>query len=69
MVHFDFKLDDVDAENLFFMINESSNRLNVRILDEMAGDNNPAKIQHYREIIEYNNELKSKMTNTRCGEG
>jgi hypothetical protein len=65
MIHFDFVVDDIDAETLFSALQHEIQDLNMNICDEMADKNRPQYIEWYRTRISYINELMTKLTHTR----
>jgi hypothetical protein len=65
MIHFDFTLDDIDAENLFGALQHEIQNIHMNIGDEMAAENRPEYISWYRERIKYIEELMQKLTHTR----
>lgn len=65
MIHFDFILDDIDAENLFAALQHEIQDINVNIMDELAEQNRPDYIEWYRERIKYINDLITKLNHTR----
>ena len=72
MIHFDFTVSDVDAENIFSMMRERINANNMKIIDHMAQsvtqDGHEEYIKAYRRDNEYVEELIKKMTNKRVEE-
>lgn len=69
MIHFDFTVSDVDAENIMEIMRDRINHNNLRII-EMIGEPEVDKqgIAAYRRDNEYVEELIKKMTNTRVEE-
>ena len=63
MIHFDFVVEDVDAENIFDCINSEINRCNDRKFSTPAIT--LAEYDWLDRHIAYLNELKKKMINTR----
>lgn len=62
MIHFDFTVEDVDAENIFDCINSEIRRCNRRKLSSDI----KAEIEWFERHIEYLKTLKTKMKNTRA---
>ncbi len=64
MIHFDFIVDDADAENIFDCVTDRI----VQLREEaMFGKANKAEAKALMDIAEYLEQLKAKMTNTRVG--
>jgi len=69
MIHFDFVLSDVDAENLMSLFGTAIGNDNNQIMKEMVKDDHDVDIiKAYKRDIEYLKELKLKMSNTRVAE-
>ena len=68
MIHFDFTVTDVDAENIFSMMRERINANNMRIIEMIGKTGQENYIEAYRRDNEYVEELIKKMTNTRVEE-
>ena len=64
MIHFDFTVTDVDAENIFSMMRERINANNMRIIEMIGKTGQENYIEAYRRDNEYVEELIKKMTNT-----
>lgn len=61
MIHFDFIVEDVDAENIFYCIQDRINKcLHRKLLINTTKDED----EWYEKHIEYLKELKTKMKNT-----
>ena len=65
MIHFDFTVTDVDAENIFSMMHERISANNMRIIELIGKTGQENYIEAYRRDNEYVEELIKKMTNTR----
>ncbi len=70
MIHFDFVMEDVDAENLMWAIRESALRNDEEIMDyESRGDLTKEQKESYIDWLKANKAymlgLIEKMTNTR----
>ena len=65
MIHFDFTVTDIDAENIFSMMRERINANNMRIIEMIGKTGQENYIEAYRRDNEYVEELIKKMTNTR----
>ena len=65
MIHFDFTVTDVDAENIFSMMHERISANNMRIIEMIGKSGKEVYIEAYRQDNEYVEELIKKMTNTR----
>ena len=66
MIHFDFTVSDVDAENIMEIMRDRINHNNLRIMDMMTQPGRHEQtIQAFRRDNEYVEELIKKMTNTR----
>ncbi len=61
MIHFDFIVEDIDAQNIFECIDGEISRCYKRKLDT---DTTPAETRWYDSHIKYLHELKKKMKNT-----
>ena len=73
MIHFDFIVEDVDAENLMWVIRESALRNDEHIMDyEARADLTQEQKESYISWLKANKEymlgLIEKMTNTRVEE-
>lgn len=69
VIHFDFIVSDVDAENIFDCISSEINRCNVEIIDSMASRvDKSSDIEWLKSHVKYLTELKKKMSNTRVKE-
>lgn len=74
MIHFDFIVDDIDAENIFSCISDRISDMHQNILknstlknislDEKIKNKCEAEIKWYYSHINYLNKLKEKMKNT-----
>ena len=62
MIHFDFVVEDVDAEVIFDCINSEINRCNDRKLSSVT---TTAEFKWLNKHIDYLNELRKKMFNKR----
>ena len=65
MIHFDFTVTDVDAENIFSMMHERICANNMRIIEMIGKPGKEDYIEAYRRDNEYVEELIKKMKNTR----
>tara|TARA_Y100000034_G_C6902563_1_gene417792 strand:- start:1863 stop:2069 length:207 start_codon:yes stop_codon:yes gene_type:complete len=68
MIHFDFVMDDIDAENLMAIVSKEVGSLYVLIVKEMAGENRYSMIKAYQDHIKDTNRLISLMKNSRVKE-
>lgn len=64
MVHFDFIVDDIDAENIMDAVHSEMCRCLAGVTNSMA-DGKTAYERAYRDKAEYYKELKAKMKNER----
>jgi hypothetical protein len=62
MIHFDFVVEDEDAENIFDCINSEINRCNHR---KLITNNTKAETEWLDKHIDYLKALKKKMKNSR----
>lgn len=62
MIHFDFSLEDVDAENLFRIIRSEIDYNNIKIVDAIANGDEQTVLM-YRRDNEYIKSLLRKMCN------
>jgi len=60
MIHFDFTVSNVDAENIFDCINSEINRCNDRKLSSVTTQ---PEFDWLTKHVDYLNALKKKMTN------
>ena len=71
-VHFDFTLDDNEAETLFLAVQGSIVEDHESILDMMASEHpeeyKTTAIECIKEHIEYTKSIMTKMTNTRISD-
>ncbi|MFA6198824.1 MAG: hypothetical protein WC679_00205 [Bacteroidales bacterium] len=67
MIHFNFILDDVDAENLFQLIYSNIIENHMKIQKAMIAENKDLQIAYENDII-YIKELMSKLQNTRISD-
>lgn len=65
MIHFDFIMEDVDAENLMSLFNTAIGNNNQQIMKAMVKKEPQEVIDAYNRDIEYLKGLKLQMTNTR----
>ena len=65
MVHFDFIVDDIDAENIMFSMMDAETQILTLLCRERSEENRPSYIEWYEGRIAYLRELQSKMKNTR----
>jgi hypothetical protein len=68
MIHFDFIVDDVDAENILDLMQKdivNCNRSIIKYMSEEADPETQASIDWLNGHIEYLEELKLKMKSTR----
>lgn len=66
MIHFDFVMDDLDVENLMSLFGSAISDNYVRIIQEVAKEKpNQNMIDAYNQDIDYLNELRLNMKNTR----
>ena len=65
MIHFDFTVDDADAENILYLFQHRINTNNEMIIKEMCKKDecDDSYIIHLRNDIKYWEELKSKCSN------
>lgn len=68
MIKFEFILTDHEAEDLMYAVHTQITRLQVNIIEEMAGKNRQEYIDGYNASIEYYKALKDKMKNKRVDE-
>jgi hypothetical protein len=72
MIHFDFTVSDVDAQNILQIMRERINANNVKIIDHMVQvlvqEGHEDYIAAYRRDNEYVEGLIQKMTNTRVAQ-
>lgn len=68
MIHFDFILDDDDAVLLFDCISEMIGKYQVYIMKAMVHNEGQEYIDFYNKQIEFLENLKKKMKNTRVKE-
>jgi hypothetical protein len=73
MIHFDFIVEDVDAENLMWAIRESALRNDEAIMDyeartDLTQEQKDSYIDWFKANKEYMLGLIEKMTNTRVEE-
>jgi hypothetical protein len=68
MIHFDFTVTDVDAENIFSMMRDRILRNNQQIIEMIGKPGKEDYIAAYRRDNEYVEGLIKKMTNTRVAE-
>lgn len=61
-VHFDFVLNDIDAENLFDIINDAK----VHCLEQALTENKKPSAITYRKHATYIDRLKKRLKNERC---
>jgi hypothetical protein len=61
-VHFDFVLSDIDAENLFDIINDAK----AHCIEQALVENRKPYASAYRKHATYIDGLKKKLKNTRC---
>lgn len=65
MIHFDFTVTDIDAENIFSMMRERIDTNNMKIIEMLGKTGQEHYIEAYRRDNEYVEDLIKKMTNTR----
>ncbi len=65
MIHFDFIVDDCEAETIMHLIHSEIPNCCEKIMDYMEEDNTEPEIQYYRNRIKYIENLLEKMSNTR----
>ena len=65
MIHFDFTVTDVDAENIFAIMRDRIVENNVIIMNMIGKPGKEDYIEAYRRDNEYVEELIKKMKNTR----
>lgn len=65
MIHFDFTVTDVDAENIFAIMRDRIVENNVIIMNMIGKPGQENGIAEYRQDNEYIEELIKKMKNTR----
>ena len=65
MIHFDFTVSDVDAENIFSVMRHRIVLNNMEIIELIGKTGQEHYIEAYRRDNEYVEELIKKMTNTR----
>ncbi len=70
MIHFDFIVEDVDAENLMWAIRESALRNDEHIMDyeartDLTQEQKDSYIKYFKDGKAYMLGLIEKMTNTR----
>jgi hypothetical protein len=65
MIHFDFVVDDVDAENIIGCIDAAINKC---VVMKHRGKMTKPYVEWFEEHMAYLEELKSKMKNTRIDE-
>lgn len=63
MIHFDFIVDDIDAENIMDCLQEMVVKMRLRSLETLNTD--PVTSQAYEDHSLYIEELKKKMTHRR----
>jgi hypothetical protein len=63
MIHFDFIVDDFEAESIFDAIQAEIVQCHVRLLDEKPQW--PEQIEWFEARIKFLEDLKKKMTNSR----
>jgi hypothetical protein len=73
MIHFNFIVEDVDAENLMWAIRNSALRNDEAIMkymarQDMTEEQKEPYIQEFKNVKEYTLGLIEKMTNTRVEE-
>jgi len=68
MIHFDFIVNDVDAENIINCITNEASRSDKKILDAIAAGDTTLK-EAYIKDRDYLLSLRDKMKNTRLGRG
>lgn len=68
MIHFDFIVEDVDAETIFNCVYNEIPNCHVHIMDLMIEGNKEVEIEHYRRRIKYIEELLSMMHNSKVKE-
>jgi hypothetical protein len=68
MIHFEFTVSDVDAENIFSMMRDRINANNMEIIEMIGKLGKEDYIAAYRRDNEYVEGLIKKMTNTRVEE-
>lgn len=66
MIHFDFTVSDVDAENILGCIHGEINKCDRSIIKCMVDGDSTEVISAYKSRIRYLNELILKMENTRA---
>lgn len=64
-VHFDFVVDDADAENIMDAIRAQSSKCNERIMERQGTSSHPAEILALQNQKRYWQGLIPKMKNTR----
>lgn len=65
MIKFEFELSDIDAENLFGCIQDSICYCYEMSMQEQSSADNLNLTKFYQKRIEYLNELKLKLHNTK----
>jgi hypothetical protein len=65
MIHFDFIVDDREAETVMHLIHDEISVCNMEIMDCMSEGNREADILYYRNRIKYIENLLEKMSNSR----
>ena len=65
MIHFDFIVDDIDAENIMGLIDSEINKYETIRLNPKTSENMK---DWFKQYIGYLEELKGKMKNTRVKE-
>ena len=68
MIHFDFTVSDVDAENIFSVMRHRIVLNNMEIIELIGKTEQEHYIEAYRRDNEYIEELIQKMTNARVEE-
>lgn len=67
MIHFDFKVDDIDAENIMDCISQEICKCNEKAMKALS-EGKQSEFDAYNTHADYLKNLKSKMTNTRISE-
>lgn len=68
MIHFDFTVSDVDAENIFSVMRHRIVLNNIEIIELIGKTGQEHYIEAYRRDNEYVEDLIRKMTNTQVEE-
>ena len=65
VVHFDFILSDIDAENLMQWLNGEINRT-YELIQEAIVNRNKIELKNHKQHIKYVNKVIDKIKNTKC---